>query len=159
MYRFIQKSMLALAAVLMAGSVAVNAQRRAMPVDQSELPAVAKEFVKKHFNGLTIAKYEKKFWSNSYEIELNDGTDIDFDSKGACTEVSAPDHGVLAVSLVKEMLPEQACKTLADKNMLDKVEEIQYSPTRGYQVEVRHESIDDYRFSANGTMTRVTYDD
>ena len=158
MYRFIQKTVLAVVAAFTAGCLSSSAYVP-VSVESSDLPVKAKSFIKKHFDGKTIVKFEKKFWSNSYELELSDGTDIDFDSKGKCTEVSAPDHGVLSTVLVRELLPAGACKTLSDQGMLESVEEIQINPTKGYKVEVRHERIDDYRFNNAGQMTRVTHDD
>lgn len=158
MYRFIQKTVLAVVAAFSVGCLSSAAHIPAS-VESSDLPVEAKSFIKKHFDGKTIVKYEKKFWSNSYELELSDGTDLDFDSKGKCTEVSAPDHEVLSNTLVRELLPAGACKTLLDQGMLDSVEEIQINPSKGYKVEVRHDRIDDYRFNNAGQMTRVTHDD
>lgn len=158
MYRFVQKTVLAVAAALSVSCFSAAAHVPAT-VEGSDLPVEAKSFIKKHFDGKTIVKYEKKFWSNSYELELSDGTDLDFDSKGKCTEVSAPDHAVLSTVLVRELLPAGACKTLSDQGMLESVEEIQINPSKGYKVEVRHDRIDDYRFNNAGQMTRVTHDD
>lgn len=158
MYRFVQKTVLAITAALSVGCMSLRAQVPAS-VESSGLPVAAKSFIKKHFEGKTIVKYEKKFWSNSYELELSDGTDLDFDSQGKCTEVSVPDRGVLPAVLVRDMLPAEACRTLSDQGALDSVEEIQFHPVKGYKVEVRHDRIDDYRFNAAGQMTRVTRDD
>lgn len=158
MYRFIQKTVLAVAAALSMGCLSATAHLPAS-VESSDLPVNAKSFIKKYFDGKTIVKYEKKFWSSSYELELSDGTDLDFDSKGKCTEVSAPDHCVLSVALVRDLLPDGACKTLSDQGVLDSVEEIEFNPDKGYKVDVRHERVDDYRFNTAGIMTRVNYDD
>lgn len=158
MYRFIQKTVLAIAAVVAAGFIGANAQQ-VIKVDNAKLPVEAKAFIKQHFSNTTIAKYEKKFWSNSYEIELSDGTDIDFDSKGKCTGVEAPGRTVLAQSLVTSMLPNAAVKTLADKNLMDSIEEIEYNPSKGYKVDVRHDTIDDYLFTASGELIKIEYDD
>lgn len=158
MNKIIRKILPAVAVLLMAGSIHVNAQRVAS-VENSDLPEAAKTFLKKHFNGVAIHEYDKKFWSNSYELELSDGTDIDFDSKGRCTEVSAPDDKLLDVALVRELLPAAACLTLTNDNLLESVEEIEYNPSKGYKVEVRHGSLDDYRFDTGGKLIKVTHDD
>ncbi len=149
------------ATVLLAGNFSANAQNAQKPItaDDTDLPVAAKTFLKKHFDGVTIHEFEKKFWSNSYELELADGTDIDFDSKGRCTEVSAPDYKMLEPSLVRELLPAAACLTLTNDNLIESVEEIEYNPSRGYKVEVRHGTIDDYRFDTAGKLIKVKHDD
>ncbi len=158
MNRFIRKILPAVAALLMAGNVQVSAQR-AVTVDSTDLPVAAKTFLNKNFDGIAIHEFEKKFWSNSYELELADGTDIDFDSRGHCTEVSAPDYKLLDAALVRELLPAAACLTLTNDNLIESVEEIEYNPSKGYKVEVRHGTLDDYRFDIAGKLIKVTHDD
>ena len=157
MYRFIQRTILAMAAVIAAGFIGINAQQ-AISVENANLPVEAKSFIKQHFGNTTIAKFEKKFWSNSYDIELADGTDIDFDSKGKCTGIDAPDNAVLSQSIINDLLPKAAVKTLTDNNLINAVEEIEYNSSKGYKVEVRHHTIDDYRFDAAGKVLKVTHD-
>lgn len=157
MYRFIQRTVLAIAAVVAAAFIGVNA-RQAISVESAELPVEAKSFIKQHFGNTAIAKYEKKFWSNSYEIELTDGTDIDFDSKGKCTGIDAPDNAFLSQSIINDLLPKSAVKTLTDNDLINAVEEIEYNSSKGYKVEVRHHTIDDYRFDAAGKVLRVNHD-
>lgn len=72
MYRFIQKTVLAVVAAFTAGCLSSSAYVP-VSVESSDLPVEAKSFIKKHFDGKTIVKYEKKFWSNSYELELSTG--------------------------------------------------------------------------------------
>ena len=144
MYRFIQRTILAMAAVIAAGFIGINAQQ-AISVENANLPVEAKSFI-------------KKFWSNSYEIELADGTDIDFDSKGKCTGIDAPDNAVLSQSIINDLLPKAAVKALTDNNLINAVEEIEYNSSKGYKVEVRHHTIDDYRFDAAGKVLKVTHD-
>ena len=55
-----------------------------MPIPAAQLPAAVKNFVQKNFPGKSIAYAEKdaEFSGTKYEVNLNDGTQIDFDRNG-----------------------------------------------------------------------------
>ena len=60
-----------------------------MPIPAAQLPAAAKSFVQQNFPGRTIVYAEKdtEFMKTKYEVSLNDGTEIDFDSNGTFDKV------------------------------------------------------------------------
>ena len=55
MYRFIQKTVLAVVAAFTAGCLSSSAYVP-VSVESSDLPVEAKSFIKKHFDGKTIVK-------------------------------------------------------------------------------------------------------
>jgi hypothetical protein len=70
------------------------------PIQVEKLPAAARTFVDTNFPGKKIL-YAEKDW-NSYECRLDDGTKIDFTSKGEWKQVDC--HGMSAVPAV--LVPE-----------------------------------------------------
>lgn len=54
------------------------------PIPMGQLPLTAQKFVKKHFadRKVLLAKMETEVLSKNYEVTFEDGTQIDFDSKG-----------------------------------------------------------------------------
>ena len=58
-------------------------------VSRNELPAQAQKFINDNFSKvkLTYAKLERDFLERSYEVVLEDGTKLEFTSKGAWKEV------------------------------------------------------------------------
>ena len=103
------KSLFVAFVCMMVSNVAL-ADDRPIPVEQ--LPASAKTFVTNNFQGKKIL-YAEKDW-NSYECRLDDGTKIDFTSKGEWKQVDC--HGMSAVPAV--LVPE-AIKQYVETNFSD----------------------------------------
>lgn len=59
------------------------------PIPPTQLPAAAKNFIQKNFPGKTIvyAEIDKEFMKTKYEVNLNDGTEIDFYKDGTVDKV------------------------------------------------------------------------
>ena len=58
-------------------------------VPQQKLPAAAKAFIQKNFSGKSIVYVEEdvEFMKTTYAVRLNDGTKVEFDSKGVWDKV------------------------------------------------------------------------
>lgn len=61
----------------------------ARPIAFDQLPAQAQQFVKTHFADaqVTLTTLEKDVLQKSYDVVLNNGTHLEFDSKGQWTDV------------------------------------------------------------------------
>ena len=59
--------------------------------DINQLPLAARNFINQHFTSPQVShiKIDSEIMSKKYEVQLTDGTEIDFDSKGNWTEVDA----------------------------------------------------------------------
>lgn len=59
--------------------------------DINQLPLAARNFINQHFTTPQVShiKIDSEIMSKKYEVQLTDGTEIDFDSKGNWTEVDA----------------------------------------------------------------------
>lgn len=59
------------------------------PIPPTQLPAAAQSFIQNNFPGKTIvyAEIDKEFMKTKYEVNLNDGTEIDFYKDGTFDKV------------------------------------------------------------------------
>lgn len=82
-----KKQMLIVTALLLLASCAGNVRNR--PVDFSQLPAQAQEFVKTHFpdNQVSTVVEDAEPGDHEYELYFVDGNKIEFDKKGAWKSV------------------------------------------------------------------------
>lgn len=162
------KSLICVAIIAFGSSIAIDAQVPQLnkgvgilmreSVNQAQLPEAAKEFIKTHFGDKKIAKSEHEILAGTYEVEFKDGTDLEFDDSGLCTEVSAGKGQVLSEKVLKSVLPSEAYKTIVAQNLDKKVDEIVVSAYNGYKVEFKNASIDDMQFDTAGILTNVDYD-
>ena len=113
------------------------------PIPVEKLPAAARTFVDTNFPGKKIL-YAEKAW-NSYECRLDDGTKIDFTSKGEWKQVDC--HGMSAVPAV--LVPE-AIKQYVETNfsncMITKIDKERH----GYDIELSNDL--ELRFNHQGAL-------
>lgn len=59
------------------------------PIQITQMPQAAQQFIKKHFadNKVALAKMESDFFYKSYEVIFTNGNKVEFDKKGEWTEV------------------------------------------------------------------------
>ncbi len=137
------KSLFVAFVCMMVSNVAL-ADDRPIPVEQ--LPASAKTFVTNNFQGKKIL-YAEKDW-NSYECRLDDGTKINFTSKGEWKQVDC--HGMSAVPAV--LVPE-AIKQYVETNfsncMITKIDKEHH----GYDIELSNDL--ELRFNHQGMLVGI----
>ena len=113
------------------------------PIPVEKLPAAARTFVDTNFPGKKIL-YAEKDW-NSYECRLDDGTKIDFTSKGEWKQVDC--HGMSAAPAV--LVPE-AIKQYVETNfsncMITKIDKERH----GYDIELSNDL--ELRFNHQGAL-------
>ena len=76
--------------------VAVGVKAQDKLVQFGDLPKVAQNFITTYYavNQVSYIKMEKELFSKSYDVKLNNGVEIEFDSKGNWTEVDAKKKAV-----------------------------------------------------------------
>ncbi len=79
-------SLVGIAIVAMAVAVEVLDKDYVIPADN--LPLAAKSYVQDNFPGGTIAyaKMKNDIYTTSYEVKLNNGFELEFDSSGSITD-------------------------------------------------------------------------
>ncbi len=84
-----KKMLIAVAALLFAGTTAAFADGRERPITLDKLPVAAQTFLKTHFADLTLAYAveDPKFIGSEYEVIYTDRTEVDFGSDGEWTSV------------------------------------------------------------------------
>lgn len=123
--------------------------------DISQLPAKSQEFIKKHFKDVAVKTCEKFFAKGKYEVELANGVDLEFNTKGEIIEVDAPDNTILAPSVVKDILPHKAYSRLEKDGMTGYVEAIEFNKGKAYEVELSIPDPDTYIFSPEGIFIAI----
>lgn len=124
----------------MAEDVAITAQR---------LPQEAQKFLKEHFsqNKVSVAMHDKDISDNDYTVILDNGTKIEFDSKGKWESVKSRTGkmpaGVVPVSIqgyITEHYPTSG---------IEKIERKRY----GYEVELTNDL--DLKFDSHGRFVGI----
>lgn len=117
-----------------------------------QIPEDAKKFIRHNFKNNAVMSCSQDFNPQEYEVKLDDGTEIEFDAKGKWIEVEAGKSNYLPVKLVKHLLPHRAYDKLERLGVLPFVNDISYSDTGGYKVDLNHESLGDYIFDKDGRL-------
>lgn len=93
---------------------------------QSQLPADAQKFLQKHYKHTSIRNVEREFDTGTYEVDLADGTDIEFNSAGRVINIESSDRGpALSKDVVKDLLPAKAYKRLEADGIVSNIDEIE----------------------------------
>lgn len=99
------RKLLILTVVILMGILPASARERVC-YDSNELPRTAQVFLKKHFSGSKIhhIKIGKEiFEGEEYDVVLNNGCEVEFDSYGNWDEVYCGAHGVPKALLMKQI--------------------------------------------------------
>lgn len=159
----ILKSLL-VAVALVGGSIAAYAQQPIQggvgpvisgSVNESQLPEAAKAFIQKHYPNRSIQEVDKGFISGTYEVELSDGTELEFNSKGKVTEVEAARHSVLEPVVIEEVISPKAYKELSNRGFTGNVESVKTS-NKHQKVELRGYEYDTVIFDLDGNLIAIT---
>ena len=122
-------------------------------VDVTNLPQSALDFIGATFPYIQIVECEREFSENTYEVELSDGVEIEFDHAGEWLEVDAGRVKALPVDVVRQLLPDEAFKEIQRRKKEGDVESVKRSARGGYKVEIREVEYDDLRFNGDGRLT------
>ena len=137
------KLFLAALVCLMMVPIVSCADGRPIPVDQ--LPADAKAFVQNNFPDLKIVYAEKD--GSLYETRLSNGSEIEFDKKGAWTKVDC-NFDAVPDAIVPSFISTNVKSTFPDA----KINKIEIS-RRGYEVELSNDI--DMSFSKDGQLLKM----
>ena len=144
-----KKSVFFLAALMcmMMNSVATFANDMIIPATQ--LPAAAQSFIQKTFPGQAVsyAKVDKDFGKTTYEVRLNNGTELEFDKNGNwdkvdCNLSAVPSH------LVPTAIVDYVKTHFADATIV-KIDKERY----GYEIELSNQL--DLKFNKKGQLINI----
>ena len=118
-------------------------------ITADKLPAAAQTFIKEYFPGsdISYAKKDKELTKTTYEVVLQDGTEIDFDSKGQWDKIDCKRTAVPAklipdaiATYVQTNFPGQAIVKI-DKELF------------GYEIELLNDL--ELKFDKNGRLVNI----
>lgn len=121
----------------------------------SQLPEKAQAFIEKHFKNIGVQTCEKFFAKGKYEVELRNGVDLEFNTKGDLIEIDAPGNTVLPEAVVKDVMPRKAYERLAKDGLTGMVESIELNRGRVYEVELSIQDPDTYVFDIDGVFMAI----
>lgn len=121
----------------------------------AQLPKKAQAFIEKHFKDAGVLKCERYFAKGQYEVELRNGVDLDFNTKGDLIEVDAPDNTVLPITVVKDVMPRKAYDRLEKDGFAGMVESIELNRGKVYEVDLNITGPDTYVFDLDGEFIAI----
>ena len=142
--KLFSKFLLTLALVAGVGFVAF-ADRN---ISSNELPNEAKAFINKHYAGATI--YECEIDDMEYNVELSNGVDLEFNRNGKLVKIEA-DHGVIAQSVLKAILPAKALQHLTSQGLADRVDDVEFR-RNSIVVDINNSNDHEIRFNLDGSL-------
>lgn len=116
---------------LVVGSIQLAMADDVVTRDVNQLPLAARELIDKQFSHRKVdfIKIEKDlFEETSYEVKLDDGTELEFNSKGGWVEIDAKDDDVPS-----EFIPESIQKYMKDHYKGEKIVKIERD-RKGYEL-------------------------
>lgn len=119
----------------------------------ASLPSTITTFLNSYFPGALPSDVELKTLSNIYEIELDNNIDLKFDAKsGQWLDIDAPDKSTISQVIISDLLPGEIYNNLQRRNLVYKINEMEYNPKFGYKLETDRGR--DMYFDLNGNKIK-----
>jgi len=103
------------------------------PIQVSEMPKAAQQFIKNHFanQSVAMAKVEQEFMSKSYDVIFTNGDKVEFDKKGKWTNVDCK-HTQVPQAIIPAAIQRYVNKNYPDAKVL----QIELTDRKGYDVDL-----------------------
>lgn len=98
------------------------------------IPIEGIRFIVEYYPDEGIVSMDKEFASNSYDVKLTNGTEIEFNSKGNVIEIEAADNTVIPQDVIQAILPAKTFNVLQNDGIAANIESIEVGK-KGYQIE------------------------
>ncbi|MEG1621848.1 MAG: PepSY-like domain-containing protein [Alistipes sp.] len=119
------------------------------PIQLEQLPAVAKQFIQAHFATAKVAivKESKEWMDKDFEVVFTNGDKIEFDKKGAWTEVEC-NQGQVPVAIIPQQISAHVATTYPNVWITS----IEQSP-KGYKVDLSNKL--DLKFNEKFALMKI----
>ncbi len=124
-------------------------------VDYSKLPSKARKFLERYCDGHAIVRCDKTYASSTYTVGLANGILMTFDSKGAITDITAPENYSLSPYLLKAVVPGKLYNLLEHNGFRDSVEGVHEMERDGYRLEICDPVFNEICFDKSGILTVI----
>ena len=111
----------------------------------------------RYFEGVSIVKADREFMSGSYDVEMADGTELEFNKDGKIIEIDAPDGYALSNRTLGSILPAKAIETLRNLGTDQLVTNVEKT-AQGYTAEIAGNDDMEYQFNNRGEIVSISYD-
>ena len=103
------------------------------PIQVSDLPRAAQQFIQKYFVGQSVAmaKVESEFLDKNYDVIFTNGDMVEFDKKGNWTKVDCK-HQNVPQAIIPVAIQQYVSKNYPDA----KVREIEVTDCKGYEIKL-----------------------
>lgn len=143
-----------LATLLCTFAVVFAANAEDKPINLTQLPAVAQQFIKKHFSDkqFSYATKDTDLFDGEYKVVFADGDKVEFDSKGNWNDVECRQsvEGVPAA-----IIPASIQKYLTQHYKTAKVVDIEYDKEFRSMYEVKLNTGLELKFDKQGTLVGI----
>ena len=112
--------------IVMAGSSSV-----------SDLPQPALKFLSRHFKGVNVSKVDREYAQRTFEVDLENGVEIEFSNSGKVLEIDAPEGYALNPQIVKGLVGRKMFGNLVKSGSANKVNSIDFTESKGKRVKVK----------------------
>lgn len=106
----------------------------AMSESVKMIPINGIRFIVENFPDEGIVSMNKEFASNTYDVKLTNGTEIEFNSQGNVVEIDAADNTTIPVSVLQAVLPANTFNALQNDGIASNVESIEVTKG-GYEID------------------------
>lgn len=130
----------------------VNAVDPAMSESVKMIPIDGIRFIVEYYPDEGIVSMDKEFASNTYDVKLTNGTEIEFNSKGNVIEIDAADDTAIPVSVLQAVLPAGTFKALQNDGIASNIESVEVTKG-GYQIETNIPEDVDYFYEFEEIIT------
>ena len=105
------------------------------PIQVTEMPKAAQNFVKAHFSNqsVAVAKMETDFLDKTYDVIFTNGDKVEFDKKGNWTSVDC-EHTQVPVEIIPAAIQQYVSKNHPNA----KVVKIEKTDRKGYDVDLNN---------------------
>ena len=102
------------------------------PIQISQMPQAAQQFIKKHFanQSVAVAKMESELLDKNYDVIFTNGDKVEFNKKGQWTKVDCK-HTQVPVEVIPVVIQKYVSQHFPDA----KVVKIEVTDRKGYEVD------------------------
>ena len=103
------------------------------PIQISQMPQTAQQFIKKHFanQSVAVAKMESELLDKNYDVIFTNGDKVEFNKKGQWTKVDCK-HTQVPVEVIPVVIQKYVSQHFPDA----KVVKIEVTDRKGYEVDL-----------------------
>ena len=103
------------------------------PIQISQMPQAAQQFIKKHFanQSVAVAKMESELLDKNYDVIFTNGDKVEFNKKGQWTKVDCK-HTQVPVEVIPVVIQKYVSQHFPDA----KVVKIEVTDRKGYEVDL-----------------------